>query len=72
VGGPRRGREGRGVELGEPTLGRVEAPNQEEAPDLKVPRMRGVHPVAMRFERRPRRVERLGRPAQVARDVMPR
>ena len=30
--------------------------------------MRGVHPVAVRFERRPRRVERLRRPAQVARD----
>ena len=30
--------------------------------------MRGVHPVAVRFERRPRRVERLRGPAQVARD----
>ena len=68
VGGPRRGREGRGVELGERALGLVEAPDQEEAPDLEIPRMRGVHPVAVRFERRPRRVERLRRPAQVARD----
>ena len=33
-----------------------------------MPRMRGVHAVAVRFERRPRRVERLRRPAQVARD----
>ena len=30
--------------------------------------MRGVHAVAVRFERRPRRVERLGRPAELARD----
>ena len=30
--------------------------------------MRGVHAVAVRFERRPRRVERLRGPAQVARD----
>src|SRR5271166_3232038 len=30
--------------------------------------MRGVHPVAVLFERRPRRVERLRRPAQIARD----
>jgi hypothetical protein len=68
VGRPRRGREGRGVELGEPTLGLVETPDQEEAPDLKIPRMRGVHPVAVLFERRPRCVECLRRPAQVARD----
>ena len=67
VGGPRRGRQGRGVERGERTLGLVEAPDQEEAPDLEVPRIRGVHPVAVRFERRPRCVERLRRPAQVAR-----
>ena len=67
VGGTRRGRQRRRVELGERTLGLVEAPDQEEAPDLEVPRIRGVHAVAMRFERRPRRVERLRRPAQVAR-----
>ena len=68
VGGPQRGREGRGVELGERALGLVEAPDQEQAPDLEIPRMRGVHPVAVLFERRPRRVERLRGPAQVARD----
>jgi hypothetical protein len=68
VGGPRRGREGRGVEPGERTLGLVEAPDQKQAPDLEIPRMRGVHPVAVRFERGPRGVERLCRPAQVARD----
>jgi predicted dithiol-disulfide oxidoreductase (DUF899 family) len=68
VGGPRCWREGRGVELGERMLGRVKAPDQEEAPDLEIPRICGVHPVAMLFERRPRRIERLRRPAQVARD----
>ncbi len=68
VSGPRRGREGRGVELGERTLGLVDAPDQQEAADLEIPRMRGVHQVAVRFERRPRRVERLRRPTQVARD----
>jgi hypothetical protein len=35
--------------------------------NLEMPRMRGVHPVAVLFERRPRRVERSRRPAQVAR-----
>jgi hypothetical protein len=68
VGGSRRGRQGRGVELGERPLGFVEAPNQDEAPDLEIPRVRGVHPIAVRFERRPRRVERLRGPAQVTRD----
>ena len=68
VGGPRRGRKGRGIERGERALGLVEAPDQEQAPDLEIARMRGVDPVAVRFERRPRRVERLRRPAQVARD----
>jgi hypothetical protein len=68
VGDPQRGREGRGVELGERTLGFVEAPDEEEAPDPEVPRIRGVHPVAARFQRRPRRLERRRPPAQVARD----
>ena len=68
VGGPRRRREGRGVEPGERALGLVEAADQEQAPDLEMPRMRGIDAVAVRFERRPRRVERLRRPAEVARD----
>ena len=68
VGGSRRGRERRGVDLGERTLGFVDAPDQEEAPDLEIPRVRGVYPVGVGFERRPRRVERLRRPAEVARD----
>ena len=61
------GGERRGIELGERTLGVVEAPDQQKAPDLEIARMRGVHAVAVRFERRARRVERLRRPAQVAR-----
>jgi hypothetical protein len=67
VGGSLRGWEGRGIELGKQTLGLVEAPDQEEAPDFKIPRMRGVKPVAVRFERCPRGVERLRGPAQIAR-----
>ena len=68
VDGPRRGREGRGIERGEHALGLVEAPDQKQAPDLEMARMRGIHPVAVRFERRARRVERLRGPAEVARD----
>src|SRR3989449_7941685 len=68
VAGPRRGRKGCGVERGEGTLGFVDAPDQEKTPDLEIPRVRGVDRVAVRFERRPRRVERPRRPAQVARD----
>jgi predicted dithiol-disulfide oxidoreductase (DUF899 family) len=63
-----RGREWRGVECGEQTLGRVEAPDQEKAPDLKIPRVRGVQSVTSQFKRRPCRVKGLCRPAQVARD----
>jgi len=68
AGGPGRGREQRGVELGERALGFVDAPDQQQAPDLEIPRVRGVRPVGVGFERRPRRVERLRRPAQVAAD----
>ena len=49
-------------------LGFVDAPDQEEAPDLEIPRIRGVRSVAVGFERRPCRVERLRWPAEVARD----
>ena len=49
-------------------LGLVEAADQEQAPDLEIARVRGIDAVAVRFERRPRRVERLRRPAEVARD----
>ena len=68
MGGLQRGREGRGVELGEGMLGLVETADQEQAPDLEIARMRGIYAVTVRCERRPRCVERLRRPAQVARD----
>ena len=44
----------------------VEAPDQEEAPDLEIPCMRGVQLVAVLFQRCPRRGERFLGPAQVA------
>ena len=68
VGGPQRGWERRGIEPSERALGLVEATDQEQAPDLEILRMRGIQAVAVRFERRPRCVERLGRPGEVARD----
>jgi hypothetical protein len=67
VNGPGRGWEGRGVERGEPTLGLVEAPEEDEASGLEQPRVRRVPPVAACLERRARRVERLRGPAQVTR-----
>jgi len=67
VGRPQRGRERRGIEPGKRALGLVEAPEQQEAPQREISRMPGVDPVAVRFERRSRRLELLGRPAQVAR-----
>jgi len=56
-----------GVDVDEPTLGLIEAPRQDEAPDFEIARMRGVHAVAVMFECCPRCVERLRRPAKVAR-----
>ena len=54
--------------VGERALGLVEAADQEQAPGLEIARMRGIDAVAVRFERRPRGVERLRGPAEVARD----
>jgi hypothetical protein len=68
MGGPRRCRQGRGVELGEPALGLVNVSDQHQSPDFEVSGMRGVDPVAVGFECGARSVERLGGPAQVARD----
>ena len=65
VDSPQRGWEGQGVELGERTLGLVDAADQEEAPYLEIPGVCGVDAVAMCFQRRPRRVERVCRPAEV-------
>jgi hypothetical protein len=53
---------------GEDALGVVEPTDQHERRDLEIARVRGVDAVAVRFERRPRRVERLRGPAEVARD----
>src|SRR5688572_16112384 len=68
MGGPRRSRQGSWVELVEATLGVIEAPDQNEAPHLEITSVRSVHEVAVLLERRARRVERLRRPAEVARD----
>ena len=56
-----------GSRLGERPLSLVDAPEQEEAPDLEIAGMGGIHAVAVLFERRPRRLQHLGRPGQVAR-----
>ena len=42
-------------------------PDQEMAPDLEISCMCGVQPVTVFFERRPSSIQRLRRPAQVAR-----
>jgi hypothetical protein len=56
------------IELGEGKLGLIELPDQEKATNFEIPRMRGVHAVAVLFERRARHVKRLCRPAQVPGD----
>ena len=62
-------REGKArIQLGERTLGLVEAADQEKTPDFEIPRVRGIHTVAVLLERRPRRVEGFRRPVQVTRD----
>src|SRR6185312_13795832 len=67
VGGLRRWWQRCRIELGGKVLRRFQMPNQEMAPDLKISCMCSVQPVAVFFERRPRTVESLRRPAQVAR-----
>jgi hypothetical protein len=64
---PQRGREGRGVEIGKRILGLVDASDQKKAPDFEIPRVSGVHPIAMQLERRTCRVQRLRRPLEVTR-----
>jgi hypothetical protein len=68
VGSPQSRRQGRGIELRQRAFGLVEAPDQQKTANLEMPRVRGVRPVAVPLERRPRSIERLGGPAQVARD----
>jgi predicted dithiol-disulfide oxidoreductase (DUF899 family) len=67
VGRSRGGRERPGIEQGERAFCLVDAPDQEEAPDPEIPRMRGIDAIAVLFERHARRVERLRIEAQVAR-----
>jgi len=68
VGGPRRGRKGFGIESRERMLGIVESPDQQKTADLETARMRGVHPITVRVERRARCIERFYGPVQLARD----
>ena len=53
--------------MGEDTLRLVEAPDQKEAPDLEIASMGGVYVVAVLLERRPRCLQRLRGPTQIAR-----
>ena len=55
------------MSLASRALGVVETPEEEQASNLELTRVRGVDGVAVRVERLPRGVERLRRPAQVAR-----
>jgi hypothetical protein len=68
VGGPRRSREGRGIEPGQPTLSLVEMPNQEKTRTSKCHAWAAFTRVAVLLERRPRRFKCLRRPIEVARD----
>jgi len=67
VSGKRRRCERRGIEQRKRALGLVEASDQQQAPDLEIPCMRGIDAVAVCFERCLRRVERLRGPRQVSR-----
>ncbi len=64
---PQCRRQARWFEYGQCALGLVQPADQEQAADFEIPRMRGIDMIAMRFERSPRGVERLLRPAQVTR-----
>ena len=50
VGGPRCSGKERGVEIGERALGRVHMPGEEKSPSLEVPRVCGVHVIAVSLE----------------------
>jgi len=67
VSSARCGRKGRGIDLAERSLGLVQAPDQEQASDLEIPRVGGIHQVAMRCKRRTGCRERLPGRAQIAR-----
>src|SRR4029077_19997323 len=53
--------------LRERALGLAEPPDQEQAPDLEVARVRGVREVTVGVQRRPSGVERSRGPTEVAR-----
>jgi hypothetical protein len=63
-----RGWKGGRVHIGKHPLGSVQAAHQKQPPNLEIPCMCGVDSIAVRLERRTRRVECLSRPSQVARD----
>jgi hypothetical protein len=67
VGGPRRRREETWIEVSELELRLIETPDQQQSPNFKIARMRGIQTITALFERHPRRVERLRREAEVAR-----
>ena len=68
VRGPRRGWQRCEVEFAELAFSLFDAADQQQAPDFEIARMRGIDAVAVCFEGRARCLERLRRPAQVARD----
>ena len=68
VAGARGGRQGRGIEIRQQPLDRVETADQQQIAALEIARMRGVGAVAAPLERLMRRVERLHRRGEVARD----
>jgi hypothetical protein len=67
VSGPRRRWEEAWIEISKLKLRRVEASDQEQSPNCKIARMRGIQAVTVLFERHSRRLERLRREAEVAR-----
>ena len=67
MGGSRRRRQRCRVKFGQLPFGLRQAADQQEMPDLEMPRMRGIDRFAVRFERRPGRKQGLRRPVQLAR-----
>jgi hypothetical protein len=64
--GPQSGRQRRGIKAGKLAFGFVKPPDQQQAPDLKRAGMGGIRAVAMTFQRGAGRLQRLGRPTQIA------
>jgi hypothetical protein len=53
VGGPRRRREETWIEVSEPKLRLVEAPQQEQSPNFEIARMRDIQTVTVLLKRHP-------------------